>query len=70
MYDRIYAPHTHFRNSYLHAMPCVFPLRTDDLPDIDDHLIHFTGRTGARYLEAAQSLTEACFVVFEKNRAR
>ena len=39
----------HFRNSYLHAMPRIFPLRTYDLPDIGDHLIHFTGRTGARY---------------------
>jgi hypothetical protein len=30
-------------------VPRVFPLRTYDLPDIGDHLIHFTGRTGGRY---------------------
>ena len=30
---------------YLHAVPRVFPLRTDNLPDIGDHLVHFTGRT-------------------------
>jgi hypothetical protein len=30
-------------------MPRVHPLRTYDLPDIGDHLIHFTGRTGGRY---------------------
>lgn len=30
-------------------MPRIFPLRTYDLPDIGDHLVHFTGRTGARY---------------------
>jgi hypothetical protein len=26
----------------------VYPLRTYDLPDVGDHLIHFTGRTGTR----------------------
>ena len=30
-------------------MPRVSPLRTYDLPDIGDHLIHFTGRTGGRF---------------------
>ena len=30
-------------------MPRVFPLRTYNLPDIGDHLIHFTGRTGGRF---------------------
>jgi hypothetical protein len=30
-------------------MPRVFPLRNYNLPDIGDHLIHFTGRTGRRY---------------------
>jgi hypothetical protein len=34
---------------YLHAVPRVFPLRTYNLPDIGDHLIHFTGRTGGRF---------------------
>jgi hypothetical protein len=29
-------------------VPRVFQLRTYDLPDIGDHLIHFTGRTGLR----------------------
>ena len=29
-------------------MPRVHQLRTYDLPDIGDHLIHFTGRTGGR----------------------
>jgi hypothetical protein len=30
-------------------MPRPFQLRTYNLPDIGDHLIHFTGRTGNRY---------------------
>lgn len=30
-------------------MPQPFPLRTYNLPDIGDHVIHFTGRTGSRY---------------------
>lgn len=30
-------------------MPQPFPLRTYNLPDIGDHVIHFTGRTGGRY---------------------
>jgi hypothetical protein len=29
-------------------MPRIHPLRTYSLPDVGDHLIHFTGRTGAR----------------------
>jgi hypothetical protein len=30
-------------------VPRVFPLRTYNLPDLGDHLIHFTGRTGGRF---------------------
>jgi hypothetical protein len=30
-------------------VPRVFPLRAYDLPDIGDHVIHFTGRTGGRF---------------------
>jgi hypothetical protein len=30
-------------------VPRVFPLRTYDLPDVGDYLIHFTGRTGGRF---------------------
>jgi hypothetical protein len=30
-------------------VPRVFPLRTYNLPDVGDHLIHFTGRTGGRF---------------------
>jgi len=26
----------------------VFPLRTSNLPDLADHVIHFTGRAGKR----------------------
>jgi hypothetical protein len=34
---------------YLHAVPRVFPLRTYNLPDIGDHLIHFTGKRKALF---------------------
>jgi hypothetical protein len=35
---------------YLPAVPRVRPLRTYNLPDIGDHLIHFTGRLGGRFM--------------------
>jgi hypothetical protein len=34
---------------YLPGVPRVSPLRTYNLPDIGDHLIHFTGRNGGRF---------------------